>query len=42
MIFDILVDKNWFFETAEKLIKQMTELAENEEKRYKKYIKGKE
>ena len=42
VIFDILVDKHWFFETAEKLIKQMTELAESEEKRYKKYIKGKE
>lgn len=39
--FDILVDKIWFFETAEKLIKQMAELAKSEELRYKEYLRNK-
>lgn len=39
VIFDVLVDKNWFFNTAEKLVKQMTELAITEYERYQNYLK---
>ena len=41
IIFDIMVEKDWFFKTSEKLIKQMKEITEQEEQRYNKYIKEK-
>ena len=34
-------EKDWFFKTSEKLIKQMKEITEQEEQRYNKYIKEK-
>ena len=36
-----MVEKDWFFETSKKLIKEMKELAEQEEQRYNEYIKEK-
>ena len=39
VIFDVMLDKDWFFDAAEKLINQMNELAISETERYKKYLK---
>ena len=38
IIFDITVNKDWFFETAKKMIKQLEEITDKEYQRYKKYI----
>ena len=42
VIFDVMLDKDWFFDTAEKLINQMEELAISEAERYKEYLKTKQ
>ena len=39
IVFDIAVNKNFFFKTAEKMIIQMKEIAEKEQSRYVEYIK---
>ena len=41
IIFDILVDKTWFFKTANKIIEDMKKISEAEEYRYNKYVKRK-
>ena len=42
IIFDVTVDKKWFFEGSDKLLKQMEEVAQSEQIRYEKYLKSKD
>ena len=38
IIFDVAVNKKWFFKTADKMIKQMEKIADKTDDNYKKYI----
>ena len=38
IIFDVAVNKKWFFKTADKMIKQMKKIADKTDDNYKKYI----
>ena len=42
IVFDITVEKQWFYETAENVIKQMEKIAAQKEKWYNEYLKTKD
>lgn len=41
IIFDVMVDKTWFFDEANKMIELTKEISESEEERYNEYVKRK-